>query len=124
GTVHVWLIAKSDGTTDVCFSNNASSGLSPTLPTGFIYKRRIGSLRTDASANIRNFVQVGDEFILLVPVQDSTTASLANTAVTFSCTVPQGVRVTIVGTGYTYHASSANIAVNLTPADQTDTAVG
>lgn len=62
GTVHVWAIAKADGTADVCFNNNASSGLSPTLPAGFTLKRRIGSLLTDGSANIVAFLQTGRFF--------------------------------------------------------------
>lgn len=119
GTVHVWLIMKADGTVDVCFSTS----LSPTLPTGFVYKRRIGSLRTDASANIRNFVQVGDEFILLAPVQDSTTTGLGTTAVLFACTVPVGFPVVVIGSGFTYHPSSSNVGVNLTCPDQTDASV-
>lgn len=46
----LWLIQKSsDNTADVLFS---VSDTSPTMPTDFDLKRRIGAIRTDASANI------------------------------------------------------------------------
>lgn len=62
GTVHGWLIGKADGTIDICFNNNAVSGLAPTLPTGFTHKRKIGSFTTDASANLDLFIQTGNYF--------------------------------------------------------------
>lgn len=60
GTFHLWLITKTDGTTDVFANNHATSGLSPTLPTGFTYKKRILSFITDSSANILGFSQNGN----------------------------------------------------------------
>lgn len=92
GTVHVWLIMKADGTADVCFNNNASSGLSPTLPSGFTYKRRIASLRTDASANIRNFLQVGDYFQYKVPVLDVASAAQGTSGTNRSISAPVGIK--------------------------------
>ncbi len=62
GTIHLWAIAKADGTADVFSNDNATSGLSPTLPSGFTLKRRIGSLLTDGSANIVGFLQNGRFF--------------------------------------------------------------
>lgn len=88
GTVHVWLIMKADGTVDVCFS----TGLTPTLPTGFVYKRRIGSLRTDASANIRGFIQVGDWFFYKTPVMDIS-ASQGSTPSNRALSVPVGLKL-------------------------------
>ena len=54
GTIHIWLISKANGTTDVFANDNDTSGLTPTLPTDFVNKRRIGSFLTDSSANIIN----------------------------------------------------------------------
>ncbi|MCH2242841.1 MAG: hypothetical protein MK041_13160, partial [Aquabacterium sp.] len=96
GTVHVWAISKADGTADVCFNNHATSGLSPTLPSGFSYKRRIGSLRTDSSNNIRGFIAFGGSggrwFWLKSPPLD-VNASVGSTHTTYSITVPSGFRV-------------------------------
>lgn len=55
---HVFLI--SNGTnTDVLFSTSA---VSPTMPNGYGYKRRIGSIKTDSSGNILKFLQIGNYF--------------------------------------------------------------
>lgn len=53
GTVNVWLIRRSDtGVVDVVANDHANEGLSPTLPTDYDQKRRIGRLTTDGSDNI------------------------------------------------------------------------
>jgi hypothetical protein len=62
GTIHIWLIAKADGTTDILANNHAASALSPVLPVGFTLKRRVASLTTDGSANILGVSQYGDRF--------------------------------------------------------------
>lgn len=51
-----FAICKEDGTSDFLFSAN----LNPTLPSGFIYKRRIGWIRTDGNGNVQYFKQNGD----------------------------------------------------------------
>ncbi len=48
-TYHIFLIGKSDGTSDVLFSTSATS---PALPSGFTDKRRIGQTRTDSGSSI------------------------------------------------------------------------
>lgn len=55
----VFIIAKTDGTSDFLFSLNATT---PTMPTGYIYKRRIGWIITNSSGNIIQFLQDGDNF--------------------------------------------------------------
>jgi len=57
---HLFLIMTVSGTVDVLFSTSATA---PTMPAGYVYKRRIGSVLTDASANILAFYQTGDEFL-------------------------------------------------------------
>ena len=93
GTIHVWAIAKADGTADVCFNNHASSALSPALPTGFTVKRRIASLRTDGSANILGFVQDGDHFQFLTVVEDVSATNPGTSAVLRSLSLPAGSKV-------------------------------
>jgi hypothetical protein len=53
----VFAIAKADGTADVVFSTD---GASPTMPTGYVRKRRIGWRRTDGSGNWLACRQEGD----------------------------------------------------------------
>jgi hypothetical protein len=58
---HVFLIAKADGTTDILFSLSATA---PTMPTGFIYKRRIFSGAAYLSSNVWMKVwQRGDDVL-------------------------------------------------------------
>jgi len=88
---HIFLIAKVDGTTDILFSTSVSS---PTLPTGYSYFRRIGSMFSDASKNWVQFTQNYNRFILTAPSHPLTAATTATTAqlVTLG-NVPTGISV-------------------------------
>ena len=89
---HVYLIANAAATSvDVLVSASATS---PTLPSGFTKKRRIGSIRTDASSRILAFSQNGDEFLWSLPFGDVENAAISATAVTTVLSVPTGVKVT------------------------------
>lgn len=55
----VFAISKVDGTSDFLFSTSATT---PAMPTCYIYKRRIGWIKTDISGNIIQFYQDGDTF--------------------------------------------------------------
>lgn len=91
---HAFAIGKTDGTTSLLASTSASS---PTLPSGYTLQRRIGSFRTNGSAQIIDFVQDGDEFHLVTAVEDLTVAAGTNpgtSAVTRTLTsIPTGIRV-------------------------------
>jgi len=57
---YIWLIKRSDtGVVDALYSESPTS---PTMPTNYDYKRLIGAVCTDASANIIAFLQSGDYF--------------------------------------------------------------
>jgi hypothetical protein len=57
---HFWAIRRSDtGVTDYLFSTSATS---PTMPTNYDAKRRIGAVATDASSNWQPFAQNGGFF--------------------------------------------------------------
>src|ERR1035437_1997660 len=62
-TYHVFAIASTSPVqvTNGLFSLSATA---PALPAGYTIFRRIGSITTDGSANIRQFVQDGDSFTL------------------------------------------------------------
>lgn len=87
---HVWAILRSDtGVTDALFSTSVSA---PTMPTNYDYKRRIGSVLTDSSANIIGFFQHGDSFYWKTRVLDGS-GSVSTTELTKTLTVPTGVVV-------------------------------
>lgn len=56
---HCFAISKSDGASDFLFSTSLTS---PTMPSGFVNKRRIGSIRTNSSGNILGFAQIENTF--------------------------------------------------------------
>ena len=74
----VWLIKRTD--TDVVDALFSTSFTSPTMPTNYDKKRLIGTVKTDGSANIISFQQVGDYFRYLggaiEDVNDSTITSV------------------------------------------------
>lgn len=86
---HVWLIQRSDtGVVDALFSTSATS---PTMPSGYDRKRRIGSIIRSAGA-ILGFDQTGDLFTLNINVTNvSTSSAVALTAL--AVTVPAGIVV-------------------------------
>lgn len=90
---HVWLIKRVDtGVVDVLVSLSVSA---PTMPTNYTLKRRIGSMKTDGSAQWVKFAQFADHFIWAVPVKDlDTGASVGSGNYTQALTgVPTGVNV-------------------------------
>lgn len=89
-TYHVWLIQRSDtGVVDALFSTSASS---PTMPTNYDRKRRIGSIVRTGGA-IKAFVQDGDLFMWSTPVGDVSALDPGTSAVTRTLTLPTGVRI-------------------------------
>lgn len=114
---HVWLIERTDTqVVDVLFSTSVSS---PTMPANYTKKRRIGSLFTDGSTHFKTFVQNGDTFLWMTPVNDFTGTPF-NTASLKTLSVPTGVKVQVLGS--VFISSDANIAVS--SPDQTDYAPG
>lgn len=91
---HVYLISRPDtGVVDVIFSVNGPS-LGPTMPTNYTLKRRIGSMKTNGSAQWIKFTQNGDTFLWDTGAGDVATSSLGTTATLYTLTVPPAVQVT------------------------------
>lgn len=88
---HVHLIKRLD--TDVVDVLTSLSATAPTLPTNYTISRRIGSMKTNGSAQWTKFVQDGDVFTWDTPVADVSVANPGTAAVTRTLTVPTGVRV-------------------------------
>lgn len=87
---HVWLIQRPDtGVVDVLTSLSATS---PTMPTNYTLKRRIGSMKTDGSAQWVAFVQDGDLFQWLTFVASNSTDP-GTGAVSRTLGVPTGINV-------------------------------
>lgn len=89
---HVFLIRGCcDGTEDILFSSSVGS---PTLPSGYVAQRRIGSVRTNSSGNILPFTQTGNEFIWFnAPYDLQDVTNVGTTSTLFALTVPSGVKV-------------------------------
>lgn len=103
-TYHVYAIARSDtGVVDVLFSTSASS---PTMPTNYDRKRRIGSILRESGA-IVGFVQDGDTFMRGTPVSDANVSSPTSTAVSLALSLPAGVKVlAILGARLLFNGTS------------------
>lgn len=90
---NVFAIGKADGTTALFAATSAS----PTLPTGYTLKRRLGSVKTDASSHLLAFSQNGDEFYWAASVLDvSVSSANLSSAVLYTLSVPIGVKVGVI----------------------------
>jgi hypothetical protein len=90
---HVWLIQRPDtGVVDVLISTSATS---PTLPTNYTLKRRIGSMKTNGSAQWTGFTQVGDLFTWSSYVAATLDINnvITGTQGAYAVTVPTGIKV-------------------------------
>ena len=88
---HVYLIKRLDtGVVDLIFSLSASA---PTLPANYTIYRRIGSIRTNASSQWTAFVQKGDEFLWVTPLNDVSAFPTSTALSGLTLTVPTGVKV-------------------------------
>ncbi len=120
-TYHVWLIQRSDtGVVDALFSLSATS---PTMPTSYDQKRRIGSI-VRLSAAIIPFVQNGDYFGWKTPIADLNVSNPGAAAVIRTLTVPTGIIVNVKislfmrGSGSGSGLLVSNLAANDVAADQ------
>lgn len=88
---HVWQIERPDtGVVDILTSLSVSA---PTMPANYTLKRRIGSMKTDGSAQWIKFIQDGDYFAWAASVLDVDATNPGTSAVTRTLTVPPGVNV-------------------------------
>lgn len=89
---HVYLIKRPDtGVVDVLMSLSATT---PTMPTNYTLKRRIGSIFYNGSSQWASFTQRGQEFWWASPPGDVSTSTLGNTSTNFTlASVPTGISV-------------------------------
>lgn len=88
---HYYVIRRPDtGVVDVLLSLSATA---PTLPAGYTQFRRIGSGRTNGSAQWLAFSQDGDYFVWAASSLDVASNPNSSAAQTSTLTVPTGVKV-------------------------------
>ena len=121
---HFYVIQRvNTGVVDVGFDTSASA---PTMPTNYTLFRRIGSGKTDGSAQWVAFTQTGDHFVLSTGLSDASSpiANAGSSAVTRTLAgVPTGVVVT-AEVQMEVTSGSANNALYLSPLTSDDVAVG
>jgi hypothetical protein len=117
-TYHMFLIKRLDtGVVDALFSTHSTS---PTMPTSYDYKRRIGSI-VRASNAIRTFVQSGDRFLWKADgILDVNATNPGTAAVNRTLSVPNGIVVEATVAVTLDMISSTGINVALTSLDQDD----
>lgn len=118
-TYHVWLIQRSDtGVVDALFSTSVSS---PTMPTNYDRKRRIGSIIRESGAIVA-FTQRGDRFQRTVPKISANTSIGVTTAQSFACDVPSGIEVLALLTAWALTTGTTS-SIGITPLTETDQAI-
>jgi hypothetical protein len=83
---YAWAIYNpSTAAADFLFSTSATA---PTMPSGYAYKRRIGSIQTQSGGAIRPFTQFGNVVIYSTQVVDLNGVAIPTTATNYSLTIP------------------------------------
>src|SRR5260221_6554621 len=117
----VWIIQRPDtGVVDYLISLSSTA---PTMPTSYTVKRGpVAWFKTDATSNILQYQQRGDEFIYGVTVLDVSAINVDGTAVLTALNVPLGVQVNaLIRAQFSNAAVSA--ALLISGPDETDQAV-
>lgn len=118
GTWHIYAIRRdSDGAGDILADTDASS---PTLPSGYTYFRRIGSILRESAA-IVPFVQDGDQFLRRASVLDVNVTNPGTARVLRTLSIPTGVKMKALYNAETDSASTVHGAYFSSP-DQNDEA--
>ena len=116
---HVFAIIN-NGVYDVYFDTSVTAANAPASTSAF---RRIGSFKTDGSAHIIAFIQDGNLFQWLIPLQDITATNPGTSAASYTLTVPTGIRVQAVVSACVRSAVDSTAAIGLlSDLSTTDTA--
>ena len=114
---HIFLIKREDtGVTDIL----ASASLSPTMPTSYTLKRRIGSILRESAALVA-FTQDGDYFRRSVAILDIDVSGTQSAAVSRTLSVPTEVSVHALFNAR-FVPSAANFVYYFSDLDSTDAA--
>jgi hypothetical protein len=108
------------GAVDVVFSATATPASGPTtMPSGYTLFRRIGSAKTNGSAQWTKFFQYGDEFFWDVPVNDLASTTVHVAAALRTLNTPLGIKTKVYGSIF---LSGGDVNCAITAPDQADTA--
>jgi hypothetical protein len=121
---HVFAISKAVGVSAATLASTNIS--SPTMPAAYTLKRRLGSIYSDTSVSVQNFVQTGDNFSWHTPVIDVSAATVTASAKTLSLSTPSGIKTQallginakVSGTGF-----NDRVGVYISPLDTADVTV-
>lgn len=108
-TYHVWLIQRSDtGVVDALFSTSATS---PTMPSSYDRKRRIGSIIRESAAIVA-FRQNGDLFLRTRATPRTSTSAFSSALL--SVNVPTGINVRpLLVNDLRISASSTDVSISM-----------
>lgn len=110
-TWHYFLIQRSDtGVVDVLCSQSATS---PTMPSNYDRKRRIGSIPRASSA-LRSFVQIGDVFLLNSPPTTSS-VTVNSSAVDLTFSIPAGINIEAIFNAYAVNSGASTVFLFYSP---------
>lgn len=112
---HVFVIGKTNG----IVAAFASTSLTPTLPVGYTYRRRLGSVKTDGSSHFLAYSQNNDEFLWAATVLDVSGTIAGTSAVLSALSVPLGVKVNALYRA-SYGDSAGASGVIFTSPDEND----
>lgn len=107
------------GAGDVLLSTSANS---PTLPNGWTKFRRIGSILTNASAQITSFLHLGETFMWDTPVADYNVTNPGTSEILVQLTVPPGVNVFPVCNWIVKNVTTSATELLISSPDQTNLA--
>ena len=119
---HWYLIQRTDtGVVDVIFSLSASA---PAMPANYTLSRRLFAGLTDGSAHWVNFIQNGDNFRWVTPVQDyASSVPGATTRQSKALSVPSGIKVFPVFMFSVISGGGGGCTALCTSLDEADTAI-
>lgn len=106
--MHIWAIGNpTTGAADILFSNSSS----PTMPSGYTYKRLLQILKLDGSANIRAHIHEGNTILYKTPIADFSTSAQGTTPIQYALTLPAGYPLQPLGTISLGHSSGSSIYI-------------
>lgn len=121
--VSTWYNIHAIGKTDGTVAGFLSTSLTPTLPSGYTLRRRIGSVQTDASSHFLAYNQTNDRFDRATPVQEfiGSPGSTAAQNLTLA-NVPPGVVVEAILSGTVQDSTAGNPILYISSLAQADVA--
>lgn len=128
-TYHIYQVSKAFGASADFYAHTSTTVATvitalqaETGGSDYIYARRIGSI-VRASGAVLLFSQEGDQFLLLVGLGNVNTTNPGTSAVTFSTSVPLGIKA-IAQIGIYFTAEAGGATIYLSSLDQTDSTPG